>query len=43
MNKLFKLKEWLTLKQAIGYISVVLDEPVTEADIYRLALDDHLT
>jgi hypothetical protein len=43
MNKLFKLKKWLTLKQAIDYISVVLDEPVTEADIYRLALDDHLT
>jgi hypothetical protein len=42
MNKLFKLKKWLTLKQAIGYISVVLDEPVTEADIYRLALDEHL-
>jgi hypothetical protein len=42
MNKLFKLKKWLTLKQAIDYISVVLDEPVTEADIYRLALDKHL-
>jgi hypothetical protein len=42
MNKLFKLKKWLTLKQAIDYISVVLDEPVTEADIYRLALDEHL-
>lgn len=43
MSKLFKLKKWLTLEDAINHISTILDEPVTEADIYRLALDNHLT
>ncbi|MBA6291865.1 hypothetical protein H4J58_15460 [Colwellia sp. MB3u-70] len=43
MSKLFKLKEWLTLNEAINHISLALSEPVTEADIYRLALDKHLT
>lgn len=43
MSKLFKLKKWLTLQEAINHISVALDEPVTEADIYRFALDKHLT
>lgn len=43
MSKLYKLKKWLTLKEAINHISIALDEPVTEADIYRFALDKHLT
>ena len=43
MSKLFKLKEWLTLEEAANHISNVLGEPVTLADIYRLALDKHLT
>jgi hypothetical protein len=43
MSKLYKLKKWLTLQEAINHISVALDEPVTEADIYRFALDKHLT
>jgi hypothetical protein len=43
MSKLFKLKKWLTLQEAINHISVALDEPVSEADIYRFALDKHLT
>lgn len=42
MSKLFKLKEWLTLEEAVGYISTVLGEPITLADVYRLALDGHL-
>jgi len=43
MSKLFKLKEWLTLEEAANHISNVLGEPVTLADIYRLALDKHIT
>jgi hypothetical protein len=42
MSKLFKLKEWLTLDEAANHISTVLGEPVTLADIYRLALDKHI-
>jgi hypothetical protein len=42
MSKLFKLKKWLTLHEAIEHISTTLSEPITEADIFRLALDKHL-
>lgn len=43
MSKLFKLKEWLTLDEAASHISNVLGEPATVADLYRFALDGHLT
>ncbi len=43
MSKLFKLKEWLTLDEAVAHISNVLGEPATIADLYRFALDGHLT
>ena len=42
MSKLFKLKEWLTLQEAVNHISTVLGEPVELADLYRFALDGHL-
>lgn len=42
MSKLFKLKEWLTLDEVVKYIANVLGEPITLADIYRLALDGNL-
>lgn len=42
MSKLFKLKEWLTLEETANHFSTVLGEAVTLADIYRLALDNHL-
>jgi hypothetical protein len=42
MSKLFKLKEWLTLEAAAKHLSTALDEDVSVADIYRLALDGHL-
>lgn len=42
MSKLFKLKKWLTLDEAANHISNVLGEPVTLADIYNFALDEHL-
>lgn len=43
MSHLFKLKEWLTLDEAAAHISNVLGEPATIADLYRFALDGHLT
>lgn len=42
MSKLFKLKEWLTLNEAANHLSSVFGEQVTIADIYRLALDNHI-
>ena len=42
MSKLFRLKKWLTLPDAARHLSIVLDEPVSEADVLRLALDRHL-
>ena len=43
MSKLFKLSEWLTLDDAAKHLSTALGEPVKVADVYRLALDGHLT
>ncbi|MGI2104854.1 hypothetical protein ACRN9A_06735 [Shewanella frigidimarina] len=42
MSKLLKLKKWLTLTEAVNYISTTLSEPITQADLLRLALDKHL-
>lgn len=43
MSKLLKLKECLTLDEAVLYISKVIDEPVSIADLYRFAFDRHIT
>ena len=43
MSKLLKLKEWLTVPDAARYLSILLEEEVSEADLLRLALDGHLT
>jgi hypothetical protein len=43
MSKLLKLKKWLTLQEVINHISSSVSETVTEADIYRWALEKHLT
>jgi hypothetical protein len=43
MSKLFKLKEWLTVKDAAQHLSNLFGEPVTEADVLRLGLDGQLT
>ena len=43
MSKLLRLKAWLTLDEAVSHISTVLGEPATVADLYRFALDGHLT
>ncbi len=42
MSKLFSLKDWLTLDEAVIHISNMLGEPIALADIYKLALDGHL-
>lgn len=43
VSKLFKLKDWLTVEDAARHLSGVFSEPVSEADILRLALDRRLT
>ncbi len=43
MSRLLKLKEWLTLDDASRHLSTLYEEPITEADLLRLALDGHLT
>ena len=42
MNKLFKLKNWLTIQEAAKHLTSVFTESVTEADVLRLALDEQL-
>ncbi len=42
MSKLYKLKEWLTISDAAKYLTHSLEEEVTEADVLRLGLDQHL-
>jgi hypothetical protein len=43
VSKIFRLREWVTPREAAEYLSISLREKVTEADVYRLALDHHLT
>ena len=42
MSKLLKLKKELPLTDATNYLSTVLEEQVSLADLYELALDGHL-
>ncbi len=42
MNRLFKLKKWLTVPEAARHLSIVFGEEVNESDVLRLALDGHL-
>lgn len=43
MSKLLKLREWLTVDETARQLSISVGEEVSEADILRLVLDDHLT
>lgn len=43
MKRIYRLREWLTTEEAAGHLTTVLGEDVTVADVYRLALDGHLT
>lgn len=42
-SKLFKLKEWFSIDETAKRLTSSLGEEVTPVDIYRLALDRHLT
>jgi hypothetical protein len=42
MSKLVKLRESMTLSEAADHLASILNEPVGEKDILRLALDGHL-
>lgn len=42
-GKLFALKQWITLVEACEYLSNMLSEKVSVADLYRLAIARHLT
>lgn len=41
-TKLFQLKEWLTIRDAARQLTSMLNEDVSEADIYQLVLDGNL-
>ena len=42
MSKLFKLKKFVTIEEAVRYLSSSLEEPLSLSDIYRLVIDKHL-
>lgn len=43
MRKLYKLKEWYSLKDAASRLTLTLGEPVSENDILQLCVESHLT
>lgn len=43
MNKLFRLKNWLTVEETAKRLSLTMEEDVTATDCLQLALDGHLT
>jgi hypothetical protein len=42
-TKLFQLKEWLTIEDAAKQLTILLNEEVSEIDLYQLSLDGRLT
>lgn len=42
-KKLFQLKQWLTIRDAAKQLSALLNEDVSEVDLYQLALDEKIT
>jgi hypothetical protein len=42
-GKLLKLKNWVTVKDAASYLSLVLEDTVNESDLIQLALEKKLT
>lgn len=43
MSKLLKLKEWVTIPDAAKHLTQIFNEPFSEADIFQLVLDSHIT
>ncbi|MBP6518814.1 hypothetical protein [Shewanella sp.] len=42
MSKLYKLKKWLTLDEAITHISNLIGESISLSELYQLAADGHI-
>jgi hypothetical protein len=42
MSKLLRFKEWVTPNEAARHLSQSLDEPVSEADVFKFGLDEKL-
>ncbi len=42
MDKLFELKEWVTLDEAKKHLNGILKQKIKKTDLYRLALDGHI-
>lgn len=42
MSKFLKFKEWLTISDAAKTLTISTGEEVTETDILKFAIDDHL-
>ena len=42
MKKLFNLRKWLTVAETAQHLSIIFGEEVSDADVLRLALDEHL-
>jgi hypothetical protein len=40
--KIFKCKEWLSIQDAVKYLSLLLEDEITESDLLRLVLDKQL-
>ena len=43
MDKLLKLKKWVSVGDAARHLAILLGERVDEADMFRFALDGHIT
>lgn len=43
MSKLFSLREWFYIEDAIRHMSARFNEPITERDLFALAMDGRIT
>lgn len=43
MNKILRLKSWVSLPEAAAYLCTVLSEKVSEEDVLQFSLEGHLT
>lgn len=42
MSKLLKLLKWVTVPEAARHLSIAIGEPVSEADVFQLAIDKQI-
>src|SRR5260370_26313980 len=43
VKKPLNLRQWLTVPEAARHLTLIFGEDVSEADVLRFALEDHLT